>query len=663
MKKAIAIVLTTLLLIPWCCLCMTASDFPFKDVYENDWFYADVKAAYELGLINGKGSSDTYKPDENMTYAEAIKLAACMHQKYTTGNVTLSNGEPWYKNYADYCKQNAIISHDYPYNLLVTRIHYIEIFASALPDNALNAINNVPDDSIPDIKMATLGSESVYKLYRAGILSGVDSEHTCNPTSNIKRSEVATILSRMMNDSKRVRFDISSDPQTDSIKNYELPEKKQWDNYTFGKEGDKTVAQQRQEILDAMNLCISTETVWEEVPEYNPTDEKYSHIKAITFDGLQYKGEKTKIFAYLGFPEGASAESPVPAIVLVHGGGGHAFYNWVQMWNERGYAAIAVDTVGAFPAHVNAGGGESGDKFGQWINNQLPDDFAQAGYRNSATGQSYTTTYAEVEDQWAYHALSEIILAGNILRNDPKVISEKVGITGISWGGTLVSQVIGYDNRFSFAIPVYGTAYLSNEMQTFTWFGYDYVDALWAAERNLSNATMPIMWLAYNDDSNFSIPGYCNSYMHTESLNDKNVLAMLDKWGHSHGLVWNNNQSFIFADWITFGKNQMVTFETQPSGREINCKINIPENVSDLKAYVYYINKPMSYSEFDKYGYGKYTYLDQKWFNLKTALTVDMNTGIIKGTLPDKVKGYYIDIQYNVDNTTVNTSSIYVPAE
>ena len=426
---------------------------------------------------------------------------------------------------------------------------------------------------------------------------------------------------------------------------------------------DKTVAQQRQQILDTMNLCKTTDTVYEEVAAYNPTEEGYEHIKAIAFEGLDYKGEKTKIFAYLGFPEGASADTPVPAVVLVHGGGGHAFYNWVQMWNERGYAAIALDTVGAFPTHVNAGAGETSDKIGTWVNNQLPAGFAEEGYRNAPTGQTYTTTYAEVEDQWAYHALGGIILAGNILRNDPKVDSDKVGITGISWGGTLVSQVIGYDNRFSFAIPVYGNAYLSTDLHTFSAFGNNYVKALWAADKNLSNATMPIMWLAYNDDHAFSVPGYCKSYMHTAPLNSKNVLAMLDNWGHSHGRVWNNEQSFIFADSITFGENEMITFKTQPEGRNVNCSINIPENVSSVEVCAYYIDEPMSYSKHNKYGQGVNNYLDQTWNKLTDVLNVDMDTGVITGTLPNEVKGYYIDVQYNVDGSTVHTSSLYVPVE
>ncbi len=183
----------------------TAKAFPFKDVSENAWYYGDVKSAYEMGLINGKDGADTYKPDENMTYAEAAKLAACMNELYTTGKVTLTNGTAnWYDTYVEYCKNKGIITKDYDYKSLATRAGYMEVFAKALPDEALKQKNIVPKDFVPDIKVSDAYYDAVYKLYRAGIVAGSDAEYSCNPKDNIKRSEVAAILSRMMDESKRV---------------------------------------------------------------------------------------------------------------------------------------------------------------------------------------------------------------------------------------------------------------------------------------------------------------------------------------------------------------------------------------------------------------------------------------------------------------------------
>lgn len=181
---------------------------PFIDVVRDVWYYKDIVKAVSTGIINGKTPNE-FKPEELLTYAEAVKLAACMNQVYVDGRVTLKNGDPWYQTYADYCTEKGIITKEYNYNENVTRAGYIEIFANALPDEAFKDINNIPDGSIIDVDGKAPYTIYVYKLYRAGIISGVDAEHRCNPEASIRRCEVATIISRMMDDNMRVQFTIS----------------------------------------------------------------------------------------------------------------------------------------------------------------------------------------------------------------------------------------------------------------------------------------------------------------------------------------------------------------------------------------------------------------------------------------------------------------------
>jgi hypothetical protein len=179
---------------------------PFADVSESDWFYEDVKTAHESGLLNGT-SATTFSPDDSLTYAQAVKLAACMHQLYTTGAVTLTPGSPaWYQSYADYAKANQIIAIDYDWDAPAPRAGYIEIFAYALPDAALAEINSIADGAIPDVPKSHENAAAIYRLYRAGIVQGVNAARECNPSSHIRRSEVAAILTRMMDASMRVRF-------------------------------------------------------------------------------------------------------------------------------------------------------------------------------------------------------------------------------------------------------------------------------------------------------------------------------------------------------------------------------------------------------------------------------------------------------------------------
>lgn len=180
---------------------------PFVDVPEDAWYHDEIVEAVYTGIINGK-SETIFAPDDLLTYAEAVKLAACMSQVYLNGNVTLTSGTPWYQPYADYCRINNITTKNYDYNANATRAGYIEIFANALPNSAFEDINNIPDGSILDVKTSASYAHYVYKLYRAGIVTGVDALHNCKPEDNIKRSEVAAIISRMMNEDKRVKFNI-----------------------------------------------------------------------------------------------------------------------------------------------------------------------------------------------------------------------------------------------------------------------------------------------------------------------------------------------------------------------------------------------------------------------------------------------------------------------
>ena len=46
-------------------------DNNFSDVNEINWYYDNVKTAYELGFMNGK-SVNSFDPDGNVTVAEAL---------------------------------------------------------------------------------------------------------------------------------------------------------------------------------------------------------------------------------------------------------------------------------------------------------------------------------------------------------------------------------------------------------------------------------------------------------------------------------------------------------------------------------------------------------------------------------------------------------------
>lgn len=176
--------------------------FPFTDVSRSSWYYDSIRAAWEKDLIDGV-TRTLYKPDDTLTVAQAIKLSAALHQMLNNnGKVTLRNGSPyWYSSYVSYAVDNGIIEKMYldytpaQMNAPVKRNEFVHIFYGAMSD--YRQINTVADNKIPDVITTDTYALEIYTFYRAGILTGSDKNGTFYPTNDIKRSEVAAILSRM----------------------------------------------------------------------------------------------------------------------------------------------------------------------------------------------------------------------------------------------------------------------------------------------------------------------------------------------------------------------------------------------------------------------------------------------------------------------------------
>ena len=184
----------------------TEAKFPFKDVSKADWYYDSVLSAWKNSLIDGVTATE-FRPDSTLTVAQAIKLAAALHQLEHVGKVTLRNGSPWYSSYVEYAVANDIIEKAYQnytdaqMNAPVTRGEFVHIFHGA--ESAYAAINTVADNAIPDVKTTDKFAAEIYEFYRAGILTGSDAKGTFHSASSIKRSEVSAILVRMFDTASR----------------------------------------------------------------------------------------------------------------------------------------------------------------------------------------------------------------------------------------------------------------------------------------------------------------------------------------------------------------------------------------------------------------------------------------------------------------------------
>ena len=322
-------------------------------------------------------------------------------------------------------------------------------------------------------------------------------------------------------------------------------------------------------------------------------------IKALWYEGAQYQGKRTKVFAYIGYPQMKAGEK-VPAVVLVHGGGGHAYAHWIKLWNEYGYAAIAMDTEGYFPAGKWKGlTGTEGEEKEKYVR-KLYDELEEDGYTVGPYNDELAGMDKPVEEQWPYHAIVDTILAHNILRADARVDTDAIGICGVSWGSVITTLAIGYDTRYAFGIPIYGSAYLGHAVTICTSvFREARVKQLWSAQDKLSGARFPILWLCALHDAAFC--SYSNSCSYLDTRQNGGYLSIRKELSHSHRAAWECGESYRFADCVLAGKEAFVKAVREPETYgENRVRISVPEDLKNLSARVIYFTEDFLFDETGK---------------------------------------------------------------
>lgn len=253
-------------------------------------------------------------------------------------------------------------------------------------------------------------------------------------------------------------------------------------------------------------------------------------MRAIFYDSLPWKGKPTRVFAWLGLP--ANATGRVPGVVLVHGGGGSAFREWVRRWNEHGFAAISISvegqTDGTDPEWPK---GKPGYRRHEWAGPQ----------RNGIYGDSAEP----LGDQWIYHAVADTVLANSLLRSLPEVDADKVGVMGISWGGVITATVIGIDDRFAFAIPMYGCGRMfvsENHYGRILGSNALYREA-WDPVVRMNRVKLPVLWFSWPQDAHFPLDCQAACY---RAAPGPHMVALVPGMGHGH--TFSPPHGYAFAE-------------------------------------------------------------------------------------------------------------------
>ena len=344
-------------------------------------------------------------------------------------------------------------------------------------------------------------------------------------------------------------------------------------------------------------------------------------VKAIRFPGLPEGGRETSVFAYLGFPENASPSSPVPGMVLVHGGAGHAYAEWVRYWNDRGFAAISFDGFGQSytgPDHTYE---HALDLWKYDPASQPPmDGFASAGKPFPEQGFTYY--------------VADVLLANTILRADPRVIQNKIGLTGISWGGVASGTAICYDDRFAFAAPVYCCGFLDASHTVWgAGFAGEGITDVWDAGLLLDTVKMPVRFFNSDGDPFTDV----NATTACAANAPDGSLTLLH--GFTHGQIEGSAipELLRFAqEQVCGGQRNIRIVGLDAAGDGARVRFSLPADVKRADVCVYYKTEDLIYD-------GKY--LRELWSCART--TAEGEEAFVR--IPPEAKLFYFSVEGRTD--------------
>ena len=343
-------------------------------------------------------------------------------------------------------------------------------------------------------------------------------------------------------------------------------------------------------------------------------------IHGILYTGMDYKGMPTQVFAYLGIPEGVTAQNPAPAMVLVHGGGGRAYLDWVEEWVDKGYVALSYYFMESQAS----------------TDNTLPSGNVIYYERGPRRGGSIDdNTYASIpqDEQWMYHATADASLAYTLLDSLPQVKDGQIGISGISWGAVVTASTIGRDTRFKLAMPVYGAGYLDENQ------GNIHPVSKWDGRHNFDKVKasgMKTLWINSPTDYYFDVTTTSKSAVACGG--DALIIYM---FGHSEplgsGVEGDLKEVFSYADSVFRGGAELPKLSA-PKKTGSKVTLTATSDVGIKNATLYYTTSGIVY--------------DGTCNSLWLSGSTEINGDKITATLPNGTKGYYIQVTDTNGNRT-----------
>lgn len=295
-------------------------------------------------------------------------------------------------------------------------------------------------------------------------------------------------------------------------------------------------------------------------------------IHSVFYQGERYQDQPTEVFAFYASPATLSGAKPpaggFPAVVLIHGGGGTAFADWVHLWALRGYAAISMDLGGHRPQ--DPAWQKKGD---QKVPVHSPKGDSRTRLANGGPNQGHPEKFdsvltPEIHDDWPYHAVASVIRAHSLIRSFPDINPDRTAVTGISWGGYTTCIVASVDHRFKAAVPVYGCGFLyegeSVQKPSIDKLGPAREEWItrYDPSRHLVRCQIPILFVNGTNDIHYPLDSYQKSFVAVP--HDRKQMRVTVKMPHGHPSGWAPAEIGLFIDSHCIARNPLA-IPSQPT--------------------------------------------------------------------------------------------------
>lgn len=214
MKKIILSLLATTILLSSSLTASAHEVTSFSDVPQTHWAYSSIMSMTKSGYFAGKGEVingiGTFIPNDTMTRAEFITVVARALYSDQLSEMQSLGGADWYDIYYDVAIHNNLITeNEYVYSA--------DVLNQAIPRQEMALIIMRACGQMGELTNATVDKsriadyDSIHEKYQyavrvafsKGIIAGVDSNGTFAPHQTLTRAEGATVLYRLVNESKR----------------------------------------------------------------------------------------------------------------------------------------------------------------------------------------------------------------------------------------------------------------------------------------------------------------------------------------------------------------------------------------------------------------------------------------------------------------------------